>query len=784
MQHVPILKDIILLGGGHTHTLVVKKWGMNPLPGVRLTLVSRDVLTPYSGMLPGYIAGHYTREETHIDLSRLCRWSGVRFIESTGSGVDPTGKNLLLEGRPTLAYDVLSIDTGSTPDIDSIPGAADYTVPVKPVHRFEEKWLGLLERIESEGTQTTVQIGVVGAGVGGLELLLALHHSFSQRSARIQLHWFVRGDQPLRAQPESVSKRVLGTCRDAGIEVHMNFDVAEVKPDSVVSVDGKQISLDEVLWVTAARAPAWPAKSGFQTDKAGFICVNQSLQSLSHPNVFAAGDIASLPAPGVAKAGVFAVRQAPVLFENLRRAVCGKPLRDYRPQKHFLTLISLGKQEAIATRNGFALHGAWAWRWKDWIDRQFMYKFSRLPERTMRSPSSDDVPRELRVPASHKTTVVNSTNTHDLMFCGGCGAKVGAQVLADVIHQLQPVVNPSVSSDGLAGDTCLIDPGSRRIVQSVDQFRASFDDGYLFGRVAALHALSDLYASGAIPDSALALATLPFSDSEIQKRDLYQMMAGAVEELNAAGCMLAGGHTGVAAEAMLGFTVNGFEQVNSLSGDDSEDDLTARQGDVLVLTKALGTGVVMAADMRSRASGEQVRTTLHSMLLGNREAASVVDRYRALLATDITGFGLLGHLQNLLLRANLADELYAELYLNRIPFLPGALAHAKDGVTSSLYVQNALALDSTLIAEAVRVDYKAQCDLLVDPQTNGGLLVLLPGDQASECLQELQQHYSEAAIIGRLVSRSDPESLRSMSGRVSLTVDNTEIQKNRNQAKK
>ena len=209
MQQVPILKDIVLFGGGHTHTLVVKKWGMKPLPGVRLTLVSRDVLTPYSGMLPGYIAGHYSREETHIDLSRLCRWSGVRFIEATGTGIDPGSKKLKLEGRPAIAYDILSIDTGSTPDVESVPGAAENTVPVKPVHRFEEKWLGLLERINAGDSdkQATAHIGVVGAGVGGLELLLALQHSLSDHANQLQLHWFVRGEQPLRAQPASVARR-------------------------------------------------------------------------------------------------------------------------------------------------------------------------------------------------------------------------------------------------------------------------------------------------------------------------------------------------------------------------------------------------------------------------------------------------------------------------------------------------------------------------------------------------------------------------------------------------
>jgi len=175
MQHVPILKDIVLVGGGHTHTLVVKKWGMKPLPGVRLTLVSRDVLTPYSGMLPGFIAGHYTREETHIDLAYLCRWAGVRFVEATVNGFNLNAQQVLLDGRPAIEYDVLSVNTGSTPDIDTVPGARDYTVPVKPVHRFEEKWVALQQRMDTPDNSTQkLSVGVVGAGVGGFELLTSL----------------------------------------------------------------------------------------------------------------------------------------------------------------------------------------------------------------------------------------------------------------------------------------------------------------------------------------------------------------------------------------------------------------------------------------------------------------------------------------------------------------------------------------------------------------------------------------------------------------------------------
>jgi len=778
MQHVPILKDIVLVGGGHTHTLVVKKWGMKPLPGVRLTLVSRDVLTPYSGMLPGFIAGHYTREETHIDLAYLCRWAGVRFVEATVNGFDLNAQQVLLGGRPAIEYDVLSVNTGSTPDIDTVPGARDYTVPVKPVHRFEEKWVALQQRMDTPDNSTQkLSVGVVGAGVGGFELLTSLDEALKtlhpQRST--DMHWFVRSDRPLQQQPQGVADAALSECSRRDITAHLNFDVAKVDAEGVSDASGSTIKLDEVLWVTAARAPEWPGQSGLATDDRGFIKVTPSLQSVSHSNVFAAGDIASLPGKGVAKAGVFAVRQAPVLFANLRRAVAGENenLQQYHPQKNFLTLISVGRQSAIASRNGIVIKGDWVWRWKDWIDKGFMQKFRDLPERTMNPPQVRDIP-----PALLKNSTANST---DLKFCGGCGAKVGGDVLAEVLEQLQgdkqmspanrvgataQKAGDSVLLSGISEDVCIVDPGNRLLVQSVDQLRASFDDNYLLGRVAALHALSDVFAAGANADTALAIATLPFADDVIQRRDLTALMTGAVEELNRAGCTLSGGHTGIGPELMLGFTVNGFIDAVTLQAQPD----SAAAGDAIVLSKPLGSGVIMAADMRGRASGFTVKGAMDTMLTSNQEATLVFDRFGASARTDVTGFGLLGHLANLLQRlqeqgrksgnnsnAYSGDQWQAKLSLNKIPLLPGSVELAAGGIRSSLYAANARLLAQYVAGDSSdneqggsANDSQYRRELLLDPQTNGGLLAIVPAANAEECVEQLLEFSPQAAIIGSI----------------------------------
>ena len=607
-------------------------------------------------------------------------------------------------------------------------------------------------RDRSTGDAGNVSIAIVGAGVGGFELLLSIHHALGKRGTNAKLHWIIRGSEPLKQQPAKVRSMALQQCRDKGIDVHLNFDVAKVEENSLTSDSGGVVSFDEVLWVTAATAPDWPGKAGLDTVGRNFIAVNDHMQSTSHPQVFACGDVATQTANPSPKAGVFAVRQAPVLFENLRRAATGQSLQRYRPQKNFLSLISLGEASAVASRNGIVVQGDWVWQWKDWIDTKFMRKFSDLPERDMPPQRVADIPDGLH--EGDKKTA------SDYMFCGGCGAKVGPEVLAAVLTELQPCNSDAVvmSKHGIADDSCLINTGGRRLVQSVDQIRANISDAYLFGRIAALHSLSDVYAGGGVPDSALALVTVGFSEADIQRRDLALMMSGAVEELNAAGCMLAGGHSSVGPEAMLGFVVNGFERGNMASADD------ASAGDVLILTKPLGTGVVMAAHMRAQANGEDVANVIDMMLLSNGPAAKVFSAKGAFCMTDVTGFGLLGHTLNLLDRVNAdrQEQLQVTLDLSRVPVVDAAVDLSRRSFKSSLYAQNAHFRGRLFGAVPADVsDGQVRERLLMDPQTNGGMLAIVPQATATDCLQQLKQTFSEVAVIGTLqtaTSEATPDS--------------------------
>jgi len=380
----PIVKDLVLIGGGHSHVTVLKKFGMKPVPGVRLTLICKDIMTPYSGMLPGLIAGHYTFEETHIDLGPLARFAGARFYHDVATGLDLVDRRVICRSRPPVVYDVVSIDTGSVPMSTDVPGAEQYAVPVKPIDKFVAHWEKLRARVLARSERT--RIGVVGGGAGGVEVVLAIQYRLqTELSAagrgvdHLEYHLFTDTDDILPTHNEAVRVKFRRVLNERGVLVRTGHRVIRVEPESVQCENGVRQELNEILWVTWAGAAGWVAKTGLDVEERGFIRVNDFLQSTSHPSVFAAGDVASMINHPRPKAGVFAVRQGPPLSENLRRALLDQPLKRFKPQTQFLSLVSTGNQYAVASRSGWALEGSSVWRWKNWIDQRFMNKYRDLP---------------------------------------------------------------------------------------------------------------------------------------------------------------------------------------------------------------------------------------------------------------------------------------------------------------------------------------------------------------------------------------------------------------------
>lgn len=367
--------DLVLVGGGHTHVLLIKALALKPIEGVRLTLVSEKTLTPYSGMLPGFVSGHYSLEQTNIDLAQLCHLAGVRWIKARVTGIDPNLKQISLQGSDEIKFDVLSLDIGSTPD-QSIKGAREFATGVKPITGFQSQWRTLQTVLDQESTKenTNLDWGVVGAGAGGVELVLAMAYRLRLVS-HLRFHLVFRRPRILQDYPNRVIKTVENKLRELNVELHPNFSVVEVTANGLCGAENQSLRLDQSIWCTGAVGAAWLADTGLKITNRNFIEVMDTLQSVSHSHVFAVGDIAEMTSSPRPKAGVFAVRQAPWLEENLRRYFDNKPLRNIKLQSNFLSMLSLGDKSAVASRNGFAVSGQWVWRWKDSIDQKFMHQF-------------------------------------------------------------------------------------------------------------------------------------------------------------------------------------------------------------------------------------------------------------------------------------------------------------------------------------------------------------------------------------------------------------------------
>ncbi|MBD1920041.1 selenide, water dikinase SelD [Microcoleus sp. FACHB-831] len=756
MQQVsqPIIKDLVLIGGGHSHAIVLKMFGMNPLPGVRLTLITETSHTPYSGMLPGMVAGFYNYDESHIDLRPLAQFAQAQLLIDKVIGLDLENNKVICANRPDVAFDLLSINIGSTPAILSVTGAAEYAIPAKPVPKFLDSWNQLLKSV-AETPNKPIRIAIVGGGAGGVELALAMQSRLKpffevsqQPIDNLQIDLIHSSNELMPKYNRWVRRLVQQSLIEQGVNLHLNEIVSEVQPQNIKCNSGFTLDYDKLFWVTQASAPNWIESAVFATDSQGFIQVDDYLRSLSHPQVFAAGDIATIVNHPRPKAGVFAVRAGKPLFNNLRRQLLEKPLKSWRPQKEYLSLIGTGDGSAIASWGAFGWQSPLLWRLKDYIDRQFMAKFSNLPD------MSDASDRIVKFNVGLLSLGINSTPESQAiiptpaMHCAGCGSKVGSTILEKALQRLNKdqslltVTNDIVIGLNTPDDAAVVKvPDGCLMVHTIDYFRALINDPFIFGQITTNHCLSDIFAMGAKPQSVLAIATIPYGLEEKQEETLYQLLSGAMKILSQSQSPLVGGHTTEGTELVFGLSCNGLAYPHQLLKKSG-----MQPGQLLILTKALGTGTLFAADMRLKAKGRWIDGAVKSMLLSNQLAAKCLFEHQASACTDVTGFGLLGHLVEMIK----ASSVGVELKLEALPVLDGAIETLNLELFSSLYPQNLQA--SRHITNLSQASDRSIFPILFDPQTAGGLLASIPVERAAVCLASLKAlGYQESRIIGRVI---------------------------------
>ncbi|MFT4570761.1 MAG: selenide,water dikinase [Hyphomicrobiaceae bacterium] len=738
-------KNVVLVGLGHTHAHVLQMWAMHGPSDARLTCISDRPTATYSGMLPGVLAGLLAPERMTIDLVRLSAACGAQLIVDQIESLDLDARQVRFAERPPLAFDALSIGVGSVPRLAAGGDQSNAVVAIKPMQTFLARLDARLRQLASRAdlsapTPDPVRIAIVGGGPGGIEIAFCLPARIKAQLGNVATQYLIidAGTSLVAGASTRLRNAVQTELNERGIDVLLGRRVQRILGDAIELDDKTTLEADIIVWCGSASPPPLLARLGLPMDDQGFLSVASTLQTTAGYPIFAVGDSATIVGNPVPRAGVFAVRQGPVLLDNLKRVLSEKPLSPYRPQRDFLRLLNLGDGRALADWKGFAASGTWAWQLKSRIDTRFMDRFQNYSPAAMITSASS--------PAS-------TSSAEQPMRCTGCGGKIGGRVLRNALARVARLGSPALDP-GLAMAEDVVEVRMNQaesFAATTDFFAVPLDDAWLSGRIAALNAMSDAWAAGAKPTTALAIAAVREGSPRAQEQELFELLAGAVFEFERAGAQLVGGHSIENANTMLGFTVLAEPGPAGL-----RSKAKLAPGDQLILTKPLGTGVLLAAHMQCRCRAEWFQGLQAAMLRSNEAASNVATESRLLASTDVTGFGLAGHLIEMLEASNAS----ADLYLSKIPLLAGAESLLREGIESTLAPANRDVESDIDCAASVRTNpaYAA----LFDPQTCGGLLLAAPALHAAQVIKSLHAAGVYGATIVGWVRDTplDPKRLR------------------------
>ena len=378
-------KDVVLLGIGHTNAHIVRMWATRPIRGARLTCISDFPVAAYSGMLPGVLAGDYPSERMEIDLERLCTAAGATFIQPRVIGLDVAGRRLMFKDRQPLAFGVLSIGIGSVPSFDGVQAIDDSVLAIKPMQTFIARFESRLRDVQRRNARQPVRIVVVGGGTAGVEIAFCLPRRIEQTLTRRnwELSLVHAGEQLVGEALPATRRLVHRELKKRGATLYNARRVRRVRAGNVELDDGSQLPADVVLWATSASAPPLLRQLNLPVDRRGFLLTDDTLRTTAGAPVFAVGDTGSIESQHVPKAGVYAVRQAPILWRNIQRSLRGAMLARYHPQRRFLKLLNTGDGRAIGeypigNQFGWSSHDRWMWKLKDFIDTRFVKKYQQV----------------------------------------------------------------------------------------------------------------------------------------------------------------------------------------------------------------------------------------------------------------------------------------------------------------------------------------------------------------------------------------------------------------------
>ena len=718
-QEIPINNDLVLIGGGHSHIMLMMELSKRPIEGTRITLISNEIDTPYSGMIPGFIEGMYTWRETHIDLYKLCFKLNIRFIHSEVLEISAINKEIILKNRPKIKFDVLSINTGIQSSNKTIKGALKYCVPVKPISKLSNNFLTEIK--------TNNNIAFIGGGPASVELALGLQKRFKNTKSNLKISIITGKNGLLSSFPNKTRKAAKQTLQNAQINVIEKVEVIEVQKDTLILSDKTKLKIDKSILSTNGMAPEWIKKSDIILNRNNFIIVNNKFQT-NYNYVFAAGDIVDFNNQNLSKSGVYAVKSGKPLARSIRGFIQKKIPVPYKFNKNYLSIIGLSNGLAIATKYNFTFTSRFSFLLKKLIDQKFVKKFNDLNQ------DNNYIFRNLF--KVFDVIIQNNKNIPSYqMQCRGCAAKVDFNSLKTTLSK--EIITTSEDAININNYP--------KLYQSVDMISSIVSDPYLLGKIAANHAISDIIAVNSKLISALMILQLPFSNSEINSRDLEQVTSGATEVLKLANCSISGGHTmiGKDKDPVIGFSVIGEKKSvnNKTLG-------KLKVNDILILTERIGSGIIFAGINNDIIDSYYQIEVLNQMSQGNINFSKISDRLKILSMTDITGFGLANHLLNLIKRD--VGKTGLTIYPDKIPIFNGVTEALSKNVRSSLFEKNFNTAQKELVYDR---EIKLIDEILYDPQTVGGLAFIIPKEEKVKqfkILKENKINFTEIGFVNNL----------------------------------
>ena len=703
-------KNLVLIGGGHSHILLLKKMGMKPIKGLNITLVTPDPELVYTGMLPAAILGAYSFDQIKIDLIKLSKFAKCRIVFSYVNKINLDRKEIHLGERTPIEFDMLSLDIGINYQLNNIPGSEKFSIPVKPFDNFIYNWNKFVLNLKA--SVNIPKLSIIGAGAAGCELALCINYKIKSLGLKPIINLIDKNDIAGNL-PNKAKNKILKLLNENNIRLLDNINISHINKGRIHCEDGEIISSDLILSAAGGKPQNWLSETGLYLEE-GFISINQCLQSTSHDFVFAAGDCASIVSNPNQKAGVFAVRAAPFLYQNIRNYISSKKLIKYNPQKFFLQALTIDNKKALLFWGNFFLYGTLPWIFKDFIDRSFVNKF--YIKYSMNSLSEE------------KTT----EQKQDL--CGACGAKIGNEVLKNALLKLPEEPNGMLNKIG--DDAAIICLKQGNHVLTTDHLREFCSDPWTMSRITAIHSLGDIWAMGSVPSIVLSHITIPDLPLIDQQKYLNDIIDAANSVFKKEGASIIGGHTSKGKELTIGFTILGQTNKHPITIDG------ANQGDLIILTKPIGTGTILAGEMQGLAKGLWIKNAQDWMM---KSQGSIIKFLASKVTsmTDVTGFGLYGHLKNICKSSNVS----AILSLDEIPILEGALELSLKGVRSTIFEDNLHQANF----DHLNLDNK-KWPLLFDPQTSGGLLASVPKKHILEVQKKLKILGLTHSVIGKFVN--------------------------------